>query len=148
MVKEDNEVCPICKKQHGTRYCPDFHKKICSSCCGPRRSDKKCRVDHCEYGFEKIWIEDTKHGKVERRISRVPSKKDIISEIEGQLIAWCYKPCNALGGKTPIDISRTPEGKEKLIELINSIENKAKKTVRPTAQLVDYTIIKKELGLL
>lgn len=149
MVKKDNEVCPICKKRHGTRLCPDFQKKICSSCCGPRRSDKKCRIDRCEYGFEKIWIENTKHGKVEHRISWSPSKKDITSEIEAELISWCYKPCNALDGKKPIDVSKTPEGKEKLIELINNIENKAKKTAKsPNVQLIDYTIIKKKLGLL
>jgi hypothetical protein len=40
------------------------------------------------------------------------------------------------------------EGKKKPIELLQRIETDAKKTKRPDTHLVDYTIIKKELGLL
>jgi len=149
MEKKNKDICPICLKRKGKRLCPDFHQDICPSCCGPRRSEKRCTNDYCRYGFEKIWIEDTGGGKVERRISWSPTKEDIAEELIGELIAWCYKPLEALNGKKPIDVSKTPEGKEKLIKLINDLENKAKKIKRsPTAQLIDYTPIKKELGLL
>ena len=149
MRKKSKDICPICMKRKGKRLCPDFHQNICPSCCGPRRSEKRCTNDYCRYGFEKIWIEDTEYGKIERRVCWSPSKKDIMSEINAELIAWCYKPCQALEGKNPIDVSKTPEGKQKLIELIDTLENKVKKEVKnSTVQLVDYTPIKKELGLL
>lgn len=148
MRKKGIEICPICMKRKGKRMCHDVHQNICPSCCSPRRSEKKCTSEYCRYGFEKTWIEDNELGKRERRICWSPSKEDIIAELYGELIAWCYKPCNALDGKKPIEVVKTPEGKKQLIELIKSIEDEAKKTVRPNAQLVDYTIIKKELGLL
>jgi tetratricopeptide (TPR) repeat protein len=148
MEKKDEEICPICMKQKGTRLCPDIHKNICPSCCGPRRSEKKCTNKYCKYGFEKTWKEDTVYGKVEHRISWSPTKEDIAAELNGELIAWCYKPLETLDGKKPIDVVKTPEGKKKLIELIHSMETKAKKTARPNAQPLDYTPIKKELGLL
>jgi hypothetical protein len=148
MGKKNKDICPICLKRKGRRLCPDLHQNICPSCCGPRRSEKKCTNEYCRYGFEKTWIEDTELGKMKRRISWSPTKEDIIAELNGELIAWCYRPCNALDGKKPIDVVKTPEGKKQLIELIKSIEDEAKKTVRPNAQLVDYTPIKKELGLL
>lgn len=136
-------------KRKGKRLCPNVHQNICPSCCGSRRSEEKCTSEYCRYGFEKIWIEDTGPGKMEHRVYWSPSKQDIVSEIKEELIAWCYKPCPALEGKKPIDVSKTPEGKKKLIELITTIENKTEKTVRsPTVQLVDYTPIKKKLGLL
>jgi len=53
-----------------------------------------------------------------------------------------------LDGRKPIDVAKTQEGKKKLIELLQSIETEAKKTKRPGSHLVDYTIIKRELGLL
>lgn len=149
MRKKSNDICPICLKRKGRRLCPDFHHNICPSCCAPRRSEKKCTSEYCEYGFEKIWIEDTGCGKVERRICWSPTKEDIAEELNGELIAWCYKPLEILDGKKPIDLSKTSEGKEKLIKLLNDLESKAKKTKRSsTTQLVDYTPIKKELGLL
>jgi len=147
--KKSKDICPICLKSNGKRLCPDFHQNICPSCCSPRRSEKKCTSEYCRYGFEKTWIEDIGYGKVERRISWSPTKEDIAAELNGELIAWCYKPLETLDGKKPIDVSKTPEGEEKLIKLINDIENKAKKIKRSsTAQLIDYTPIKKELGLL
>ena len=149
MRKKSNDICPICLKRKGRRLCPDFHHNICPLCCAPRRSEKKCTSEYCEYGFEKIWIEDTGCGKVERRICWSPTKEDIAEELNGELIAWCYKPLEILDGKKPIDLSKTSEGKEKLIKLLNDLESKAKKTKRSsTTQLVDYTPIKKELGLL
>jgi len=149
MGTKSKDICPICLKRKGRRLCPDVHQNICPSCCAPRRSEKKCTNEYCRYGFEKTWIEDTEQGKVERRIFWTPSKRDYLEEINAELIAWCYKPCPALEGKKPIEVSKTLEGKQKLIKLIESLENKGKKLPnRPSAQLVDYTPMKKELGLL
>lgn len=148
MKKKEEEICPICKKRSAKRVCPEIHQPICASCCGQERSEKKCTRDTCAYGFEKIWIEKQEHRTVEHRISWSPTKEDIQAELQGVLLAWCYKPLAILDGRTPIEVAKTPEGKKKLIELLQSIETDAKKTKRPGAHLVDYTIMKKELGLL
>ena len=72
------------------------------------------------------------------------------AELRGELIAWCYRLLGILHGEKPIDVAKTPEGKKKLIALLQSVETdvKKKKTKRPNRILVDYTIIKTELGLL
>lgn len=148
MKKIDEEICPLCKKRSAKRVCPEVHRSICVSCCGQKRLEKKCTRDTCVYGFEKIWVEKEKHGMVEHRISWSPTKEAIQAELQGELLAWCYQPLAILDGRKPIDVAKTPEGKKKLIELLQRIETEAKITKRPHAHLVDYTIIKRELGLL
>jgi|GEM_PF-6165656 len=148
MKKKEEEICPPCKKRSAKRVCPVVHQSIYASCCGQQRSEKKCTRDTCVYGFEKIWSEQQDHGMAEHRISWPPTKEDIQAELQGILLAWCYRPLPILAGRTPIEVAKTPEGKKQLIELLQSIKDDAIKTKRPDAHLVDYTIIKRNLGLL
>jgi hypothetical protein len=148
MKKEKEETCPLCKKRSGKRSCPEVHQSICASCCGQKRSEIKCTNKNCPYGFEKIWIEKQEHRTVEHQVSWSPTKEDIQAEMQGVLLAWCDRSLAILDGRTPREVAKTPEGKKQLIALLQSIENDAKKTKRPGADLVDYTIIKRELGLL
>ena len=147
--KHEEDLCPICQRRNGKRFCPDYNYDICSKCCGPRRADKKCMQDHCAFGFEKILVEETDVGKVEHHFYKSLDKNDALSDVEGQLIAWCYKPCKALDGKKPSELSKTKEGRERLDKLFVELEKKTKRTAKLYGmQPVDYTVVKKELGLL
>jgi len=148
MKNKTTDRCAICLKRKGRRYCPDIHRNICPSCCAPKRAEKKCTSTFCRHGFEKVWIEDTATGPVERRVFWTPSKRDYLSEINAELVAWCHKPCPALDGKKPIDVSKTSDGKQKLIKIIDDLESRAKALKRPESLIVDYTPMRKELGLL
>jgi hypothetical protein len=148
MKKNQEVICPICLMSLGKRTCPLVHHRICPVCCGQTRSTRNCSQEYCTHGYEKIWLEETRHGLREQKIYWSPTTEDIEAELTGELIAWCYRPIPALDGKRPIDVSKSAEGKKKILALLQSAENKGKTLKGPHWQPIDYTIIKKKLGLL
>jgi hypothetical protein len=60
---------------------------------------------------------------------------------------WPDTPLPALGGRTPRDAVRTPDGREKVIALLKDFENADERSRRAGKYVYDFSGIKAELGI-
>jgi hypothetical protein len=139
MKKYQEVICPMCLMSLGKRICPLVHHRICLVCCGQTRATRNCSQAYCTHGYEKIWLEETKHGLLEQKIYLSPATEDIEDEFAGELIAWCYRPIPALDGKRPIDVAQTPDGKRKILALLQGAEEKGFHMVSHQVIMIEFS---------
>jgi len=70
--KKTKDICPICGRRKGKRLCTDYNQKICSQCCGPRKTRERCTIDHCDYGLDLEKIKLNKFIEVLTKYIEIP----------------------------------------------------------------------------
>jgi hypothetical protein len=122
------------------------------------------RLDRCRWRLEqlladRIRLVETKTKSVDRALRESESRaepeepfvppSEVIAEIEEKILReWIDTPIPALGGLTPRQAVKTPEGRQDVLELIahaEQMQSRMKKT--PGSFAPDYRKVKKMLGL-
>jgi len=122
--------CKICKVRRQQRFCLRKGMDICWECCNNMRYDRKCPVE-CRYSVK------TGEGL---QISK--TNADSLTEykglIENLMDMWMRLPQDALDGKIPEELSRSEEGRSKLINYFNNTD---------LSKYIDISYIKRKLDL-
>ncbi len=72
---------------------------------------------------------------------------EVVAQIEEQLLRkWISEPIPALGGLTPLEAVKTPQGKQRVLELITEVE-RVQRRYKGAGFAPDYRKAKKMLGL-
>ncbi len=73
---------------------------------------------------------------------------EVLAQIEEQLLRkWISEPIPALGGLTPLEAVKTPEGRRRVLELIDEGERMQRSYKKGPGFVPDYRKTKKMLGL-
>jgi hypothetical protein len=73
---------------------------------------------------------------------------EVLAQIEEQLLRkWISEPIPALGGLAPLEAVKTPEGRQRVIELIDEAEGLQRAYKKGPGFVPDYRKTKKMLGL-
>jgi tetratricopeptide (TPR) repeat protein len=102
------ERCRICKEERATRYCLRHNKDIGWKCCNSYRSDSKCPAP-CVYAPK--FDEASPLPKI-----KSDSQTEFFGFVSQYLQFWIHKPQVTLNEATPIKLSETAEGRERLSE--------------------------------
>lgn len=105
------ERCKICSDERGIRYCLRRNKDIGWKCCNSYRSDGKCPAP-CVYTPK--YDDTTPLPRI-----KSDSQTEFIGFVTQYLQFWIYKPQQALNDASPIQLSETQEGREKLVKWLS-----------------------------
>ncbi len=105
--------CEICRDRRKQRFCLRRGKEICWECCNKLRYDREC-PEECRYSL--------KGGD---GLSTSRTNADSLTEYRGLITnlmdLWIRMPQEILNGAVPQELTRTKEGKQKIINYFNRI---------------------------
>ena len=99
-----------------------------------------------EEGLDDVFSESEPSSKPEEPLILPP---ELIAELEEKMLRqWIDDSIPALGGMTPREAVKTPEGREQVLELLEYIAGRQQKTPKSPGMFApDYRKVKKMLGL-
>jgi len=120
-IAEAHRKCKLCNNYRAQRYCPRTGKDICWKCCNEKRTDRKCPQE-CAY------IIHSEKG-TDFAGSLLKSKVDSMQELRGLtknlFDLWSESPAEAFGGRIPVEMTGSEEGKRELVDYLKKIEDLA-----------------------
>lgn len=148
-------------------FAPIGHRVLAHLILAPRTLDVEAisqqRLDDCRQRLEQllgdhIHLVETKAKRAEQALREEPSAEpeepfipppELIAEMEEKMLRqWIDESIPALGGLTPREAVKTPEGRQKVLELIEySVQLQKKIPQSPGFFAPDYRKVKKMLGL-
>lgn len=138
--------CPVCNGRLAKRFCTSRNEDICTRCCGIMRSKTGCPRE-CEFAVKTLARGTLSGREVEVQQTYFDTVKEMKESMRQEMEAWCDKPCKALGGKTPMEVSKTRKGRKKLREMFAEMEARNEEMVVHGSELIDYSPAKVRLGL-
>jgi tetratricopeptide (TPR) repeat protein len=107
------ERCKACREERAARYCLRKNKEIGWKCCNGYRADGKC-PEACQYTPQKS-----------ESASPLPqiksdSRREFLDFLDRYLQYWIYTKIETLDNQSPLDLSRSADGMEKLKDWLST----------------------------
>ncbi len=101
----------------GNRFCLRIGRDICWHCCNEKRVDMSCS-DSCHYAMKQI---KRKTEQIFQYQTNADSGYEFMDLVEQEMKYWSRKPQEVFGGKIPLKMSVSKEGREEIEKLFNAL---------------------------
>ncbi|HOD17905.1 MAG TPA: tetratricopeptide repeat protein [Candidatus Cloacimonadota bacterium] len=102
------ERCKVCRDERFVRYCLRVNKNLGWQCCNTYRSDGKC-PSACPYTPHQA------EGSNALPTVKSDSRTEFLDWLDKYLPFWIHAPLNELQGRSAYELSRSEDGKERLL---------------------------------
>ena len=126
--------CKECKDHRATRKCVKFGRKICFHCCNEIRIKMECPLS-CKYAIKED--EDNTKITIQNYSETITEQQELINL---HLNKWLYAENPRFEGKSPLEYSKSEEGKRKIGRFLNKQEKNLKFSL-------NYNYIREKLGI-